>query len=245
MISMRVTSSLRSAGITPRQHYYGGVRPSLPHRYFRPRVVALAPFPLPSASWFPQFRLEACAQLTPPVRRPPPIQYCRLPMDLSQERMTPLVLTALKPLSTRLRRLAFARLLDTHLPRVMPGLLIRRSPPRLLAEAARTGLRPVPEHRSRGAHPHLLRSCTARPQFMQNSFRASAAQSLQTAVPAPYWHCALTKWQRDRPTEPSQGTLLDVNLSRRTLTDRTHKAIAAIADYRLFSIGMGPRAITV
>ena len=47
-------------------------------------------------------------------------------------------------------------------PRSCLGLLIRRSPPRLLAEAARTGLRPAPERRSRGAHPHLLRSCTAR-----------------------------------------------------------------------------------
>ena len=34
---MRVTPSLRSTGITPLHHYYGGVRPWLVHRYFRPR----------------------------------------------------------------------------------------------------------------------------------------------------------------------------------------------------------------
>ena len=178
---MWVTPSLRSMGIAPRHHYYGGVRPGLPHRYFRPRIVVLVPFPLPSASWFPQFHVEACVQLTPPVRRPPSIQYCGLPMDLSlsQERDTLLVLTTFETLTTRLRKFAFARLLDTHLPRVMPGLLIRRSPPRLLTEAARTGLRPAPERRSRGARPHLLRSCTARLQFILSSFRASAAQCFQ------------------------------------------------------------------
>jgi hypothetical protein len=41
-----------------------------------------------------------------------------------------------------------------------PELLIRRSPPRLLTAAARTGLRPAPESRSRGARPHLSRSFT-------------------------------------------------------------------------------------
>src|SRR5258708_23865117 len=39
-------------------------------------------------------------------------------------------------------------------------LLIRRSPPRLFTAAARTGLRPAPESRSRGAIPHLSRSFT-------------------------------------------------------------------------------------
>src|SRR5215469_9800936 len=118
---MQVTPSLRSTGITPRHHYYGGVRPSLPHRYFRPRVVALVPFPFASASWFPQFRAEACVQLTPPIRRPPSAQYCRLLADLSRERFAPPVLTAPYLLTTRLRRFACARLLDTHLSQVVPG----------------------------------------------------------------------------------------------------------------------------
>src|SRR5271166_3195011 len=47
-------------------------------------------------------------------------------------------------------------------PRSIPGLLIRRSPPRLLTAAARTGLRPAPESQSRWAYHHLLRSFTPR-----------------------------------------------------------------------------------
>ena len=45
---------------------------------------------------------------------------------------------------------------------VIPGLLIRRSPPRLLTAAARTGLGPAPESRSRWACHHLPRSCKSR-----------------------------------------------------------------------------------
>ena len=44
----------------------------------------------------------------------------RLPTDLSQEKKAPLVLTTLDTLTTRLRKFAFARLSDTHLPQVMP-----------------------------------------------------------------------------------------------------------------------------
>jgi hypothetical protein len=73
-------------------------------------------------------------------------------------------------LTTCLRGFAFARLLGTHLLRSLPELLIRRSPPRLLTEAARTGLVPAPASRSRGAPPHLLRSCTSRHQFLFNCF---------------------------------------------------------------------------
>ena len=41
-----------------------------------------------------------------------------------------------------------------------PELLIPRLPPQLFTAAARTGLGPAPEHRSRGALPHLSRSFT-------------------------------------------------------------------------------------
>jgi hypothetical protein len=48
-----------------------------------------------------------------------------------------------------------------HLPaQVLLKLLLQRSPPRLLIAAAWSGLRSVPEHRSRGAHPHHSRSFT-------------------------------------------------------------------------------------
>ena len=46
-----------------------------------------------------------------------------------------------------------------HSPaRFYPNFFIRRSPPQLFTAAARTGLRPAPESRSRGADPHLSRS---------------------------------------------------------------------------------------
>jgi hypothetical protein len=50
-------------------------------------------------------------------------------------------------------------------PGSCPGLFTRRSPPRLFTAAARAGLRPAPESRSRGACPHLLRSFTTRISF--------------------------------------------------------------------------------
>src|SRR5262249_55503463 len=46
--------------------------------------------------------------------------------------------------------------------RISFGLLIQRSPPRLLNAAAWTGLGPAPESRSRGARPHLSRSLSPR-----------------------------------------------------------------------------------
>src|SRR6266446_6660203 len=68
----------------------------------------------------------------------------RLPADLSQEKKAPLVLTTLTCSRSCLE------------------LLIRRSPPRLFTAAARTGLEPAPESRSRWACHHLLRSFTVR-----------------------------------------------------------------------------------
>jgi hypothetical protein len=50
--------------------------------------------------------------------------------------------------------------------RSCPELLLQRSPPRILAAAAWSGLGPVPEDRSRGARPHLSRSCKTRFHFM-------------------------------------------------------------------------------
>jgi hypothetical protein len=46
--------------------------------------------------------------------------------------------------------------------RISFGLLIQRSPPRLLNAAAWTGLGSAPESRSRGAPPHLSRSFSTR-----------------------------------------------------------------------------------
>src|SRR5689334_15307301 len=46
--------------------------------------------------------------------------------------------------------------------RYLLELFLQRSPPRLLTAAAWSGLRPAPESRSRGAHPHLSRSLSTR-----------------------------------------------------------------------------------
>ncbi|MCL2029833.1 MAG: hypothetical protein FWG97_05410 [Deltaproteobacteria bacterium] len=43
-------------------------------------------------------------------------------MDLSQEMTPPLVSTTLELITTRLRGFACARLLNTHLPQVIPGI---------------------------------------------------------------------------------------------------------------------------
>src|SRR5271165_7622354 len=80
-------------------------------------------------------------------------------------------------LTTRLRRVHFRSSFGHPPARVSPELFIRRSPPRLFTAATRTGLRPAPESRSRGAVPHHSRSFTIRCQFIANSFRASAAHS--------------------------------------------------------------------
>src|ERR1700741_4726843 len=55
----------------------------------------------------------------------------------------------------------------------MPRAFLQRSRPRLLTAAAWSGLRPAPESRSRGAHPHLPRSCTTPVYLMLPPFCVS------------------------------------------------------------------------
>ena len=96
------------------------------------------------------------APSTPVAARP----VIRHPADLSQDDETLLVLTTLMFITTRLRKVHF-RSSFGHLPaRISSELFIRRSPPRLFTAAARTGLRPAPESRSRRAIPHHSRSFT-------------------------------------------------------------------------------------
>ena len=111
------------------------------------------------------------APSTPIAIRP----VIRLLTDLSQDDETLLVSATLKFLTTRHRRVHFRSSFGHPPAWVSPKLFIRRSPPRLFTAATRTGLRPAPESRSRGAVPHHSRSFTIRCQFIANSFRASAA----------------------------------------------------------------------
>jgi len=63
---------------------------------------------------------------------------------LSQDDETVLVLTTLKFITTRLRRVCFRSSFGHSPARFYPNFFIRRSPPQLFTAAARTGLRPAP-----------------------------------------------------------------------------------------------------
>src|SRR6266852_3347120 len=62
--------------------------------------------------------------------------------------------------TTRLRRVHFRSSLGCSPAQGLPRAFPQRSRPRLFTAAAWGGLRPAPESRSRGAHPHLSRSFT-------------------------------------------------------------------------------------
>jgi hypothetical protein len=79
--------------------------------------------------------------------------------ELIPEEGRPPVLTSPNPLSTLLQRFACARLSQPCLSESCSGALPRRSPPQLLAVAARGGLRSIPDHRTRRALLHLSYSC--------------------------------------------------------------------------------------
>ncbi|KKZ84617.1 hypothetical protein RPHASCH2410_PC01490 (plasmid) [Rhizobium phaseoli Ch24-10] len=114
-----------------------------------------------SGAWFLQFRVKACVQHAPstPVAARPIIRH---PADLSQDDETVLVSTTLIFITARLRRVHFRSSFGHAPARISSELFIRRSPPRLFTAAARTGLRPAPESRSRRAILHHSRSFTLR-----------------------------------------------------------------------------------
>ena len=76
-------------------------------------------------------------------------------------------------LTTRPRRFTFVRLSNAHLPKVFLELSLQRSPPRLFTAAAWSGLGPAPESRSRGALPHLSRSCTTQISLRTDTLHVS------------------------------------------------------------------------
>ena len=152
--------------ITSLHHYYETVRPSASHR-FRSRLTVFTACASPLASKrlvpaVPCKRLHPThAPSTPATAR----TVIRLLAGLSQEIVAPLVSTT--PIhhndASSKGSLSFVFRMRTC-SRSCLELLIRRSPPRLFTAAARTGLRPAPESRSRGAVPHHSHSFTARVQ---------------------------------------------------------------------------------
>ena len=69
-----VACALGSAGVTPFPRYYGAVRPSPAHRYFRPRGSAAWAFSLGITGKVLTFCPEAQAGVMSPLRRTPPGQ---------------------------------------------------------------------------------------------------------------------------------------------------------------------------
>jgi hypothetical protein len=116
-------------------------------------------------AWFLQFRIKACIGLTPPIRRLPPAQSSGSSRTYPRrhDHLWFRQLLIINDASSKgLLALVFPIL---TCPGSCPGLFTRRSPPRLFTAAARAGLRPAPESRSRGARPHLLCSFTTRISF--------------------------------------------------------------------------------
>ncbi|MDB5835764.1 MAG: hypothetical protein JWR14_5594 [Caballeronia sp.] len=163
----RLTQPLCSSCITSLRRSYGLVRPSAPHRYSR--LVASTTCASPFASdEFPQFRTRVWISFTP--------LYAgrRLPSNQVSGRLVPgdqaapgfddksLHYDALSEGS-----LSFVSLTHTC-PRFGLVALSQRSPPRLFTAAAWGCLEPAPEHRLRGACPHLSCSLYTVRQFTAN-----------------------------------------------------------------------------
>ncbi len=112
----------------------------------------------------PRESLRPIHALSAPVAIRPVI---RCPADLSQRIEPPLVLATPTIFDVSSRVHLHSSL--GYLPaRINFGRFIQRSRPHLLDAAAWTGLRPTPESRSRGAHPHLSRSFTTCLSFISS-----------------------------------------------------------------------------
>ena len=123
-------------------------------------------WPLELLPWHP--RTGSCSSAQKPASASRPLYAGRrLPSTQAPDRLVPEESSAsgfggVSCFSTRHQGFTYVRLSDAYLPESYFGLLIQRSPPRLLNAAAWTGLGPAPESRSRGAYPHLSRSSSTR-----------------------------------------------------------------------------------
>ena len=109
--STSMTHPLRSTGITPLHHYYGAVRPSPAHRYFRPRGWSRLCLSLGIAGQ--ELRAAYMPDAAWAVSVHPP--------SLSRKSGQPPVLASSNPLSTLHRRFACARLSQSCLPKSCSG----------------------------------------------------------------------------------------------------------------------------
>jgi hypothetical protein len=155
-----MTHPLRSTGITPLHHYYGAVRPSPAHQYFRPRGwsrLCLFPWYRRPGSHVPYKSLiELRAAYMPDAAWAVSVH---LP-SLSRKSGQPPVLASSNPLSTLHRRFACARLSQSCLPKSCSGFSATFTTV-ALATAACGGLRSTPDCRPRRALLHLSYSCAS------------------------------------------------------------------------------------
>jgi hypothetical protein len=113
--STAMTRPLCSTGITPLRRYYGAVRPSPAHRYFRPRGwsrLCLFPWHRRPGSHVPyKSQIELRGVYMPDAAW----AVSGHPPSCSRRQGQPPVLTSSKPLSTLHRRFACARLSQSYL----------------------------------------------------------------------------------------------------------------------------------
>src|SRR6202795_2747332 len=114
--STAMTCPLCSTGITPLHHYYGAVRPSPAHRYFRTRGwsrLRLFPWHRRPGSHVPhKSQIELRAAYMPDAAWAVSVH----PPSLSRKVGQPPVLTSPNPISTLPKRFACARLSQSYLP---------------------------------------------------------------------------------------------------------------------------------
>src|SRR5216683_1802785 len=113
--STAMTRPLCSTGITPLRRYYGAVRPSPAHRYFRPRGwsrLCFFPWHRRPGSHVPyKSQIELRAAYMPDAAW----AVSGIPQADPGGRVSPRVLTSPNPLSTLLQRFACARLSQSYL----------------------------------------------------------------------------------------------------------------------------------
>ena len=122
-----------------------------------------------------------------PVHAPcAPIAVCpviRHPTDLSQRSFTASGFDDVKVLNDASSKGLLSLVSQTRTCLgTCPKLLLQCSRPRLLTAAAWSGLGPAPESRSRGARPHLSRSCTTLLQSMLPPFYVSLQHTASRPV---------------------------------------------------------------
>ena len=158
----RTPQPLRSSPITDLHPYYGLLRPCAPHRYSGScGGLPLGSLPSHRGDRFPRSTKEpdldsrhlqaGCRLGRASGLRP---NSSRAPLPSPRFRHRPVNFGTSSMVRSRSS-------LQISPDRFYSCLFLRRSPPTLLTPAARSGLKPAPDRRLRGASPHL--SCSSTP----------------------------------------------------------------------------------